>query len=130
MKRQSAAALLVTLFTTICVAAVLSAAPPKPSRTTFSSSARQLTDGDKVTVKAIVTAISAPDGVPTGSIEFVDGATSLGSVTLAAGDGGMQGSLELTLGVGPHPITVKYSGDPIFGGSVSQPEFIVVLARP
>ncbi|KFC61709.1 Autotransporter beta-domain protein [Devosia sp. LC5] len=45
---------------------------------------------------------------PTGSVEFFDGATSLGSVPLS----GVEASLSLsTLGVGPHSITAVYSGD-------------------
>ena len=128
MKRQSTLAVLVTL-TLILIAGVLQAMPPKPSRTTFQSSARQVTVGENVTLKATVAAIAPADGVPTGSVEFFDGATSLGSAQLASTDDGMQASLTLnTLAVGPHPITIKYSGDGTFAGSVSVPEFVVVLA--
>lgn len=112
------------------VAVSLQAATPKPTRTTFASSARQVTEGDSVTLKATVAAIAAPDGNPTGSVEFFDGATSLGSVELASTEAGTEGSLALTtLGVGPHPITVRYSGDATFAGSVTAPEFILILAR-
>jgi hypothetical protein len=114
----------------LAVAVTLGANAPKPSRTTFSSSVRQLVVGDSVTLKAAVSAVVAADGTPSGTVEFFDGATSLGSVQLAATQAGVEGSLTLNnLAVGPHPISVRYSGDSTFGGSVSAPEFVIVLAQ-
>ena len=102
----------------------------KPSRTSFASSAKQVTAGDSVTLKAFVTAVTADDGVPSGTVEFFDGATSLGSVSLSSTQAGNTASLTLTtLAVGPHPISVIYAGSTTFGGSVSIPEFVLVLAR-
>jgi hypothetical protein len=102
----------------------------KPSRTSFSSSAKQVTEGGSVTVKAFVSAVTAEDGVPTGTVEFFDGATALGTVSLAATEAGNEASLTLsTLAIGPHPINAVYSGSTTFGGSVSIPEFVIVLPR-
>ena len=107
-----------------------SQASRKPSRTSFTSSAKQITEGDSVTVKAFVNAVAAEDGVPSGTVEFFDGATSLGSVSLSSTQAGNLASLTLTtLAVGPHPISAVYSGSTTFGGSVSVPEFVLVLAR-
>jgi hypothetical protein len=113
----------------ILLGTALNAAAPKPSRTTFSSSARQVEQGKTVTLKALVSPLAAADGIPSGSVEFFDGATSLGTAELSAVDGGLQGALTLTLALGPHPISVKYSGDASFAGSVSVPEFVLVVAR-
>lgn len=108
----------------------LSAAALKPSRTTFAASSKQVTEGQSVTLKATVSPVAAADGAPTGSVEFFDGATSLGSVNLTATDSGNEASLTLTtLAVGPHPISAVYSGSATFGGSISVPEFVLVLAR-
>jgi hypothetical protein len=102
----------------------------KPSRTTFSSSAKQISDGDSVTLKAFVSGLTPDDGTPTGTVEFFDGATSLGTVSLSSTQAGNVASLALTtLAVGPHPISAVYSGNTSFGGSVSIPEFVIVLAR-
>jgi hypothetical protein len=128
MRRQFALALSVTL-TFVLVSVALHAWTPKPSRTTFSTSARQVTEGTAVTLTATVSAIAPADGVPAGTVEFMDGATSLGTATLADVDGSMQASLAVTLAVGAHPISLKYSGDAIFGGSVSVPETVFVLAQ-
>jgi hypothetical protein len=114
----------------ILAGAAVSAAAPKPSRTTFGASAKQVTEGQNVTLKATVSPVAAADGSPTGSVEFFDGATSLGSVNLAATESGIEASLTLgTLAIGPHPISAVYSGSDTFGGSVSVPEFVLVLAR-
>ena len=115
---------------TLAVAVVAQQETPKPTKTTFSSSAGQIKQGDSVTLTGTVAAIAPSDGTPSGSIEFFDGPSSLGSVDLAAVDGRVEASLALTsLSVGPHPITVRYSGDARFGRSVSPPEFVLVVAR-
>lgn len=130
MRRQPAFHLVACVVIAATLAGSLYAAALKPSRTTHQSSAKQLTQGDSMTLKATVAAIATADGNPTGSVEFFDGATSLGSVQLTGTESGSEASLTLsTLGVGPHPISARYSGDSSFGGSVSAPEFVLVLAR-
>lgn len=106
------------------------AADLKPTRTAFQSSAREIAVGNSVTLKAIVTAVLAEDGIPAGSVEFFDGATSLGTAQLAGVDGKAEASLAVsTLQLGPHPISVKYPGNVTFGGSVSIPEFVLVVGQ-
>lgn len=71
---------------------------------TLAASAPTSTPGETVSFTATLSGAVAP----TGSVEFFDGATSLGSVPLS----GAEATLTLsTLGVGPHAITAAYSGD-------------------
>jgi hypothetical protein len=61
--------------------------------------------------------VAATSGTPTGSVNFNDGATSLGSATL---DGSGNASLSLsTLAAGSHSITLAYAGDGNFTSSTS-----------
>ena len=61
---------------------------------------------------------SAPGaGVPTGSVTFKDGATTLGTGTLNGT--GQATFATTTLAVGSHTITAVYGGDPNFSGSTS-----------
>src|SRR6185312_13778521 len=56
-----------------------------------------------------VSVVNAGDGVPTGTITFTDGTTSLGTAAL---DGQGHATLSLTsLSAGSHPITASYAGD-------------------
>jgi YVTN family beta-propeller protein len=70
--------------------------------------------GQTVTFTAAVS--SKADGTPTGTVQFFDGATSLGSGTVTAGVATLA-TAALTLG--SHDITAVYSGDANFGGSAS-----------
>lgn len=128
MRRQPAPVLVVAVVALAWMAAAIAAVSPKVSSTTFASSAREVTEGSAVTLTATVSAMTPADGVPSGTVEFFDGATSLGSATLADVDGRMEGAVTLTLALGPHPITVKYSGDATFAGSVTRPEFVLVVS--
>ncbi|MCO5306562.1 MAG: Ig-like domain repeat protein [Microthrixaceae bacterium] len=69
--------------------------------------------GDPVTLTA---SVWGGGGTPTGSVEFFDGATSLGTGTLAGGQATLVTS---ALTVGAHSITVVYGGDGSFLGSTS-----------
>jgi hypothetical protein len=85
-----------------------------PASTTLalSSSANPSTFNAPVTLTATVTPVSGSG--PTGSVDFLDGATDLGSVPLS----GDKASLKTAaLGVGSHSLTAKYSGDSNFAGS-------------
>jgi len=67
----------------------------------------------------VLTANVAPSsgaGMPTGSIVFSSGTTSLGTVTLASGSAGLTTSL---LPIGAQTITATYSGDSTYSGSSS-----------
>jgi sugar lactone lactonase YvrE len=85
--------------------------------TTVTSSPNPSTVGSLVTFTATV---SSTLGAPTGTVSFSDGATSLGSPSLAGSTASIQTS---QLAAGTHTITATYSGDPDFApgsGTVSQ----------
>jgi hypothetical protein len=72
--------------------------------------------GQAKTLTATVAAVSPGAGTPTGTISFFNGATLLGSATLAAGVASLTSS---SLSVGSHALTAVYSGDAGFTGSTS-----------
>jgi hypothetical protein len=85
------------------------------STTTVASSSSTVAYGQPVVFTATV---AAPVGGPTGSVQFFDGTTTLGSAPL------FNGRALLTvpgLAVGPHSITASYGGDSNFTGSTSAP---------
>ena len=70
--------------------------------------------GQSVTFTASVTAVAPGAGTPTGAVIFKEGATSLGTNTLSAG----QATFATTnLSVGAHSITAVYSGTNNFNAS-------------
>jgi hypothetical protein len=79
--------------------------------TTVSSSANPSKWGQNVTLTATVSPLAA-----TGTVQFFDGGTSLGSVALSGGTASLSTS---TLAVGPHSITASYSGDGNYSNSAS-----------
>jgi hypothetical protein len=81
--------------------------------TVVSSGGAASTYGQPVTFTATVT---SGGGVPAGSVEFFDGATSLGVVPLSGGSAALTVS---TLGAGSHQITAVYGGNSNFLGSTS-----------
>jgi hypothetical protein len=85
------------------------------TRTTLASSPNPSASGQLVTFTATV-APSAGPGTPTGTVTFKDGASALGTGTLAAGVASFATS---SLAVGGHSITAVYNGDTNFGGSTS-----------
>jgi autotransporter-associated beta strand protein len=72
--------------------------------------------GESVTFTATVTAVTPGSGIPTGSVEFFDGSTSLGTVTLSSGVATLSTSL---LSVATHSITAVYATSTNFNGSTS-----------
>ena len=81
-----------------------------------SSSANPSVHGDPVTFSTTVAPQAPGAGVPTGTVEFFDGTTSLGTAPLVDG----QASLTTTaLARGTHEITAVYSGDGSFVASDS-----------
>ncbi len=75
--------------------------------------------GQPVTFKATVTVNSPGVGVPTGSVQFFDGVTPIGSGTLTATNPPTFSITTVTLSVSTHPITAVYAGDGNFLGSTS-----------
>ena len=92
-------------------AVLIQAVNKNPSATALSSSGASVMAGQSVTFTATVTPASA-----TGSVDFRDGAASLGSGTLNNGAAAFTTS---TLGLGTHSITAVYGGDAMFLGSSS-----------
>ena len=85
--------------------------------TSVTSSANQSKFGQSVTFTATVTATAPGTGIPAGSVEFFDGATSLGTSTL---NGSGQATFATsTLTVGTHGITATYLGNSNYNESTS-----------
>ena len=85
--------------------------------TTVSSSANPSVFSQSVTFTAAVTANSPGSGIPTGTVTFKDGATTLGTSTL---DGtGHATFTTSTLTVASHSITASYGGSSSFNTSAS-----------
>ena len=85
------------------------------STTNVVSSANPAVFGQAVTFKATVAPTSG-SGTPTGSVTFMDGLTSLSTVTLSGGAASFTAS---SLAIGTHSITAVYNGDSAFSGSTS-----------
>jgi hypothetical protein len=88
--------------------------------TTVTSSSPTSIFGQSVTFTATVSPSAA-----TGTVQFFDGATSLGNVALS---GGTASLTIATLAPGTHPITASYGGDGNFFGSASSSLTQTVLA--
>ncbi len=91
--------------------------------TELTSSVNPSGAGASVTFTATVTATAPGAGLPAGSVEFFDGETSLGTVSL---DGFGQAALSTAaLSAGTHQITATYSGSPSFAGSTATLDQVV-----
>jgi uncharacterized repeat protein (TIGR01451 family) len=83
--------------------------------TTLTSTPNPSIAGQSVTFTATVRRTAGP-GLPTGTVSFKDGSTTLGVVPLANGTATLSTS---SLSVGQHAITAVYSGDGSLLGSTS-----------
>jgi pseudomonalisin len=81
----------------------------------LTSSANPAGLGIQVTFTATVT--SAASGTPTGTVDFLDNGTSIGTVTLNNAAVAILNTSSLSLGA--HSITARYSGNATFPGSTS-----------
>jgi len=86
-----------------------------PTTTLVQSSLNPSTYQQQVTFTANVTSTS---GMPTGTVTFLDGGSSIGSNTLSQGSASI-GRSDLLGGL--HSITASYGGDPTFAPSTSSP---------
>jgi hypothetical protein len=84
--------------------------------TAASTSVTTFIFNQSVTLTATVGAISPGSGIPTGTVTFKDGNTTLGTGNLSSGTATFTTSL---LAVGSHSITAVYGGDSNFMGSAS-----------
>ncbi len=111
--------------------AILTAVAPQPvsTFTTISGSPDSAMQGDPVELTANVSAVlpalaRSSDPMPTGTVEFLEGTTSLGTATLDDGTA----SLTLSdLAPGTHRITAQYSGADGFEASESEDPFTVTI---
>ena len=102
----------------------------KPTTTTgLSSSPNPSTTGGAVRLTATV---MTTNGIPTGTVTFMDGATTLGTNALGGGSGNTAtATLTLTnLASGAHSLTAGYGGDANWGGSTSSALVQVVSTLP
>jgi hypothetical protein len=83
-----------------------------PSSATITSNLNPSTFGQALTLTASV----ATSGSPTGTVTFMSGTTTLGTVALAGNIARLSTS---TLAAGAHPINAVYSGDAAFNNSTS-----------
>jgi YVTN family beta-propeller protein len=97
-----------------------------PATTTAAlvSSAASASSGAPVTFTATIT--SSTSGMPTGTVNFLDGTTVLGTGTLNGS--GVATLTTSTLAVGTHSITAAFGGDSNFAASTSTVLSQVVLA--
>jgi hypothetical protein len=84
------------------------------STTKLTSSLNPSRYGQSVTFSAVVT--PSTSGTPTGSVEFLGGSSSLGTVALSGGKAAFTTS---TLTVASHTITAVYAGSTSYAGSMS-----------
>src|SRR5207253_9470955 len=71
--------------------------------------------GDSVTFTATLSVVAPGAGTPTGTMQFNDKGTPLGSPATVTGNSASIATA--ALGQGPHIITAMYSGDTNFSGS-------------
>ena len=86
-----------------------------PTSTSLTSSLNPSTVGASVTFTATVTSTTA--GTITGTVNFLDGATQIGTGTVGAG--GVATFATTALAQGSHSITAQYSGDTNYSGGTS-----------
>src|SRR5213594_123262 len=87
-----------------------------PTTTSLSATPNPSVIGQTVTLTATVSPVPPAVGIPTGTVTFNDGTTSLGVVTLVNGSASLTVS---TLAVGSHSLTAAYSGGGNFQASTS-----------
>jgi Big-like domain-containing protein/VCBS repeat protein len=87
-----------------------------PTTTSLGSVTNPIFAGQSVTLTATV-AWQSVTSTPTGSVNFLDGASVIGSGTLNGS--GVATFATTSLAVGAHSITAAYQGDTNFGGSTS-----------
>ena len=80
-----------------------------PTATTLTSSPKPSSQGQLVTLTAVVVSVAPGSGVPVGTVTFKDGATVLGTKPVSASGQAVLTTSALT--VGPHTLTATYSGN-------------------
>lgn len=88
--------------------AVVQKVNPTSTSTNLSASPNPSTVGETVSFLAVVSSVAPGSGVPTGSVTFKDGTTTLSTVFLGAG--GIAKFSTSTLAAGSHSITAEFPG--------------------
>ncbi len=100
-----------------------------PAGTTVSvSSPGAITYGSSVTFTATVSVSVPGSGTPTGTVDFFDGATNIGSGTLS-GTTATFSTSAMNAVSSPHSITAKYNGDANFNASAASSAFSQVVNK-
>src|SRR5271170_7227989 len=92
--------------------------------TSLSASAMQVNSGQSVAFTATVAPASG-SGVPTGSVNFFDGTTQIGSGALNTS--GVATFTVSSFAVGAHAVTAVYAGDTNFSGSTSGAASVTIV---
>ncbi len=98
---------------------VVLTAQGEATTTSLSSDVNPSVFGQSVTFTASVSADSEASGTPTGTVDFYDGATDLGTVAVNPSGVATLSLSTLDVADSPHSITAVYSGDSNYGGSTS-----------
>ncbi len=77
--------------------------------------------GQDVSFTATVSAVAPASGIPTGTVAFLDGASTVAGCAAQALVAGMASCTVIYAIAGSHVISTVYSGDPDFTGSTSAP---------
>ncbi|MGB6687669.1 MAG: Ig-like domain repeat protein [Terracidiphilus sp.] len=102
--------------------------PRLASTVTLTSSAASTTQGVPIELVATVTAASGSGtALPTGTVTFANGSTTLGTATL--NPEGVAGFTSTLLPVGSNSITATYSGDANYGPSTSSLVRVAIAAE-
>ena len=102
-------------------ATVTDAPPIVATTTSLTSAPNPSTYGQPVTFAATVTPAFTGLAPPSGTVDFMDGSTNLGSGTLNAAGGATISTAPSALKAGIHAITAVYHGDSEYSGSTSPP---------
>ncbi|MBV9147105.1 MAG: Ig-like domain repeat protein, partial [Acidobacteria bacterium] len=97
--------------------------PLVPTSAALTSSDPQPTSGELITLTATVTPTSGGNGIPTGTVTFQDGSTTLDVITLD--QNGAATLSTASLSVGAHTILASYSGDSVFAASSATLSLVV-----
>jgi Glycosyl hydrolases family 28/Bacterial Ig-like domain (group 3) len=102
------------------------------STTSLSASPSPVQAGSSTVLTATVTGTQS-NALPTGTVNFLDGATVIGSAALGTASSG--GSVSATLstvlsGLGTHSLSAQYAGDSNNGASTSAADSVTVTAIP
>jgi probable HAF family extracellular repeat protein len=90
---------------------------PAATMTTLASSSNPSSFGQTVTLTASVAAVAPGAGIPTGTVTFLDGTTTLGTATLNSASNATLSTSSLA--IGSNNLTASYIGDANFAGSTA-----------